>query len=67
MNRRFTIEHKFEAVLAAAYSLTPEFFWPAGSPVDAEAAIRSAAELTMSELSIECGLKVSPVFTTFVS
>jgi hypothetical protein len=67
MNRRSTIEHKFEVVVVAAYSLTAEFFWPAGSPVDAEAAIGSGAELLTSELSIECGLKVSPVFTTFVS
>jgi hypothetical protein len=67
MNRRSTIERKFETVLAAAYCLTAEFFWPAGSPVGTEAAIRSGAELPPSELSIECGLKVSPVFTTFVS
>lgn len=66
MNRRSTIERKFEAVLVA-YSLTAEFFLSAGRPVDTEAAISPSAGLPISESPNERGLKVSLVFTAFFS
>ena len=64
MNRRPTIERRFEAVLVA-YPLSAELFLPAGSPLDTGVVIGSIAGLSISESPIVRSLKVSRVFTTF--